>query len=253
VAGGRNAPDGEGHDGRRAGSGAVARARAARRRRRRDLAIVAVLVVAAVGLVIGIVVGRGQSGAPAASSSALSTLAHRTPGDPMALGRPDAPVTMVMFSDYRCPFCAQFSRETEQQLVGQYVDTGRLRIEWRDEPLFGPESTLAAQAGRAAAAQGRFWQFTRAVYAAAPPTGHPELPADRLEQFAQQAGVADMGRFVADMNAPAAAAAVRNDLAQAGDLGITSTPAFVINGQPLLGAQPIAEFRAAIDGALGGR
>jgi protein-disulfide isomerase len=252
MAGGRNATDAEVQAGRRAG--AVGRARAARRRRRRDLTIVAVLVVAAVGLVIGIVVGRGHTGTSSdAPPSALSTLAHRTPGDPMALGRPDAPVTMVMFSDYRCPFCAQFSRETEQQLVGQYVDTGQVRIEWRDEPLFGPESMLAAQAGRAAAAQGRFWQFTSAVYAAAPPNGHPELPAARLAQFAQQAGVPDMGRFVADTNAPATAAAVRHDLDQAGELGITSTPAFVINGKPLLGAQPIEEFRAAIDGALAGR
>lgn len=183
----------------------------------------------------------------------MGDLARRTPGDPLALGHPDAPVVMVMFSDFRCPFCAKFSRDTEQQLVDQYVNPGKLRIEWRDDPIFGPASVRAAQAGRAAAAQGRFWQFNRAVFAVAPERGHPDLPDARLQQFAQQAGVPDMAKFDADMDAPATAAAVQSDIDQAGTLGVPSTPAFVINGNPILGAQPIDQFRSAIDGALAGR
>ncbi len=231
-------------------------------RRTRDLTIVAVLVALAVALVVAIGFGDGggadeqaPAGGRAATTPAptgpLGDLARRVPGDPMALGAVDAPVVMVMFSDYRCPFCAKFSRDTEQELVDEYVTTGTLRIEWRDYPIFGPESTLGAEAGRAAAAQGRFWEFNRAVFASAPERGHPELTPDLLEQFATEAGVGDIARFRTDIADPATASAVQSDLGQASSLGVPSTPAFVINGNPVLGAQPLDDFRAAIERAAG--
>lgn len=240
-----------------------------RRGRQRDVAVVVVLVVLAVGLVGYLVLGgsgsasdggqaAGPPAQPGSSASAgdqpaigpLGDLARRTENDPLALGRTDAPVTMVMFEDYRCPFCAKFSRETEQQLVDEYVNDGRLRIEWRDYPIFGQESMLAAQAGRAAAEQGKFWEFNQAVYADAPERSHPDLPEDKLVGYAEKAGVPDIARFTADLHSPRIEQAVQADMAEGTSLGVPSTPAFVVNGYPIMGAQPIEVFRAQIDQAL---
>ena len=66
----------------------------------------------------------------------------------MALGDVDAPVVMISYSEFQCPFCGKYARDTEPILVEKYVDSGVLRIEWRDFPYLGPESTTAAQAGR---------------------------------------------------------------------------------------------------------
>lgn len=177
----------------------------------------------------------------------LGNLSRRIKGDPLALGRVDAPVVMVSFEDFRCPFCAQFSRTTEPKLIEKYVKTGVLRIEWRDLPIFGPQSTQAAIAGRAAAAQGKFWEFVRAVYADAPSGGHPDLPRNALIDYARQAGVPDIARFTADMDDPALSAAVNKDLKEGSALGVPSTPAFVIDGYPIVGAQPLKQFTDLID------
>lgn len=188
-----------------------------------------------------------SDGANATKIGPFGDLAHRIAGDPLAQGSVNAPVVMVMFSDFRCPFCAEFSRTTEQVLVKKYVDTGILRIEWRDFPIFGAQSTAAAIAGRAAAAQGRFFQFTQAVYSVAPQTGHPDLSPADLVGFARKAGVPDLAKFTAAMDNPDAAKAVAADLDQTSNLGVTSTPAFIINGYPLVGAQPLADFTSLID------
>jgi protein-disulfide isomerase len=233
--------------------------------RRREWALVAVLVAAALALTSFLVVrgtaspvpATAQGSGPAVADSPpaapatgpLGDLARRIPDDPMAQGRVDAPVVMVMFSDYRCPFCAQFSRETEPELVSRYVENGTLRLEWRDFAIFGPESTSAAEAGRAAAAQGLFWEYNRAIYADSPDRAHPDLPDEKLLAYARQVGVPDMARFEQDMNSPATAKAVAADVAEATSLGVPSTPAFVIDGNPILGAQPLAQFTAAIDRA----
>ncbi|GEL20643.1 DsbA family protein [Pseudonocardia asaccharolytica] len=230
---------------------------------RRERWLLVALVVIALALV-GALVARppggteenpqtaaAQSGDPAPLGP-LGDLAQRIPDDPMALGPVDAPVAIVMFNDYRCPFCAKFSRDTEPELVRRYVESGTVRLEWRDLAMFGPQSTTAAQAGRAAAAQGRFWEFNRAIYAVAPETGHADLTDDALVEFARQAGVPDLDRFRAEMRAPENVQAVQADSAMAAALGVPATPAFVINGTPMLGAHPLDTFVAAIERAAGG-
>ncbi|WP_019971703.1 thioredoxin domain-containing protein [Mycobacterium sp. 141] len=182
-----------------------------------------------------------------------AAIERRQPGDPLALGDPRAPVAMVIFSDYRCPFCAKFSRDTEPVLIERFVNDGKLRIEWRDFPIFGEQSRLAALAGRAAADQGKFWEFNRAVYAAAPERSKPDLTEQALIGFARQAGVPDIDRFTSGMHSGAFDAAVDADFAQGNSIGIPSTPAFLIAGRPMLGAQPTADFVQAIDNALNRR
>lgn len=237
----------------------------------KDLIFIGGLVAVAVALILYLTVGSDNDPAaaaphagPAATAPATDAAAggaetdrggmeRRQAGDPFALGEPDAPVALVMFSDYRCPFCAKFSRDTEPELVERFVDAGKLRIEWRDFPIFGDQSMLAARAGRAAAEQGKFWEFNRALYAAAPDRGHPEMTENVLIDFAKQAGVPDIAKFTDGMRGSRFDAAINADVAQADSIGVPSTPAFLINDVPMLGAQPTEEFVRAIDTSLAGR
>ena len=218
-------------------------------------ALGALMVVAI--FVSGYLAGRGSVATEAAPSAPANTgplgeQSRRAEGDVFALGAVDAPVVMVTFSDYRCPFCARHSRVVEPELIDRYVESGQLRIEWRDMPIFGDASVLAARAGRAAAAQDRFWEFNQAIFAAAPDSGHHDLTEQKLIEFAQQVGIADLERFEADMNSDAFDGAIESDYMQAVRLGITGTPSFVINGHPLVGAQPAIAFMSIIEQAQAG-
>lgn len=177
----------------------------------------------------------------------LAKLARRDAGDKLAQGRVDAPVVLIEYADFKCGYCAKFARDTEPALVKKYVDNGTLRIEWRNFPIFGDESEAAARASWAAGQQGRFWQFHHAAYA----EGIKEkgFGKDRLKALAQQAGVADLDRFVADTDGAASAAAVSKDQEQGYGIGATSTPSFLVNGRPIAGAQSAQTFTQAIEQA----
>jgi protein-disulfide isomerase len=173
-------------------------------------------------------------------------LSRRTAGDPLALGRKDAPVVLIEYADFRCPFCGVFARETKPQLA-KYVDDGTLRIEWRDLPVFGDESVQAALAGRAAAEQGKFWEFYEVVFAKAPQRGHASLTTNVLLKFAMEAGVPDPIKFKADMKSPELARSIEADTAEATELGATGTPLFLVDDEPIVGAQPLSVFIEKIE------
>ena len=226
-----------------------------------------VAAVAALVAVVAVVLplardGSGKHQAPAASAQAaskqaparsdqygaLASLARRKPGDPTALGKVDAPVVMVAFSDFQCPFCGKFARDTEPVLVRKYVDKGVLRIEWRDFPYLGPESKLAARAARAAALQHRFWQFHDALYARQLPPNSGKLTSAYLRSVATRIGL-DVGRFTKDMNGPLVAKLVQHDFNEGLSIGVSGTPAFLVNGRPVMGAMPLAYFERVIEQA----
>ena len=215
------------------------------------VAVVALLVTA-----VAVVAGRdGKDPAAARPTSSatgaadpLADLARRTQGDPLAMGRVDAPVVMVAYSEFQCPFCGKFARDSEPALVRKYVDQGVLRIEWRDFPYLGKESQTAALAGRAAALQGKFWQFHDALFADQQPVNGGKVTPEFLAGVATSAGL-DGDRLVADMKRPELAEAIGADFREGQALGVTGTPAFVINGQPVIGAQPTSAFEQVIDAA----
>lgn len=231
------------------------------RQRRLNILIAALVAIIAVLLATILITNTGDTSQaretkPGASDtsgkSPLDNLARRKPGDPLALGKPDAPVVMVAYEDFRCPFCAKFATETAPKLRKRYVETGKLRIEWRDFPIFGEQSKLAAKAGRAAARQGKFWEFHDVLYADAPDRGHPDMSEAKLVGYAKEAGVPDIEQFKADMDDPAVARAIQQDYTEAAQLGVSSTPTFVINGQPIVGSQPTPVFVKTIEQALKG-
>lgn len=175
-------------------------------------------------------------------------LVRREPGDPMAMGKVDAPVVMLAYSEFQCPFCGKFARDTEPTLIKKYVKTGTLRIEWRDFPYLGPESTTAAQGGRAAAVQDSFWAFHDEMYADQLPPNSGKLDEAYLVAIAKKLGL-DVAQFRADMKSEATEQAIAADFSEGQAIGVTGTPAFLINGIPVIGAQPTAVFEQAIEQA----
>ncbi|WP_030568157.1 DsbA family protein [Streptomyces aureocirculatus] len=197
----------------------------------------------------------GSSGSSGGSSAAprkgaypeLEALARRDAEDPLAQGKADAPVVMIEYADFKCGFCGKFARDTEPDLVKKYVEDGTLRIEWRNFPIFGEDSERAARGAWAAGRQGRFWQFHEAAYAdGAKDKGFGE---GRLKELARAAGVKDVERFAEDADSGAARDAVKKDQEEGYKLGAASTPSFLVNGQPIAGAQPDAVFERAIEAA----
>ena len=190
--------------------------------------------------------------------------ADALPKEPIAIaaGEPtkgdrSAKVAVIEFSDYQCPFCSRYSRDTLPQITTDYIDTGKIRYVFRDLPLsFHKQAFKAAEAAHCAGAQGKFWEMHDALFQNQSALAPEQLAAHGrtlgLEESAFQECLTS-GRFAADVN---------KDIADAGAVGITGTPAFLVGiVQPdgrvkvvkkLSGAKPYAEFKAAIDGALGG-
>lgn len=184
---------------------------------------------------------------PGDTEALIASMQRRQKDDPLALGRVDAPVVLVEFSDWRCPFCALWAKTTKPALQ-KYVDDGTLRIEYRDMPIFGEQSQLAARAGRAAARQGKFWEFYDVVYGSAPERGHPDLPPEKLVAYAKQAGVPDLKKFGADMQSEEVVTELRRDLVDANTLGApNSVPLFLIGNEAVSGAQPTEVFVQAVE------
>lgn len=161
------------------------------------------------------------------------------------LGSKDAPLTMVEFTDYQCPFCRQFYTSTFADLKKNYIDTGKVRFYSRDLPLdFHPDAMRAAQAGRCAAEQGQFWQM-RDLMAANP----GKLDMENL--------VADAGGLKMDVRAFRVCVeseknknAVQTDVLEAMKIGAEGTPSFVVgkstpdgvDGELIIGALPYETF-----------
>jgi len=157
-------------------------------------------------------------------------------------GPSNAPITIVIFSDFECPFCAR-AEATIHELEEKYP--GKLRFAFRHQPLpFHENARLAARASMAAGEQGKFWEYHDALFA------HQDaLDRASLEKYAKDLGL-DVARFRAALDADKSEAAVAADIAEASRLGISGTPTFFINGRRIIGARPLGELSARIDRLL---
>lgn len=227
---------------------------------------VAVLVISA--LVLVIVLGTGGESNPSADQAADTSAAvgedsevevderefareleRRDPDDPLTDGPVDAPIVMVVYSDYQCPFCAGWSHET-LPVMREYAETGDLRIEWRDLNIITPEaSERAAIATYAAGLQGDFWEYHEALYPEGETLPESELSEDGLIDIAVELGL-DEDRFVEDMSSDETRAEITRNAQEGLMAGAASTPAFIIDGQPVVGAQPTGVFVELIEDAL---
>ena len=159
--------------------------------------------------------------------------------DAPILGNPDAPVTLVEFTDFQCPFCAR-ANTTIHQLLEKNPD--KVRIVFRHYPLpFHQNAKLAHQAAEAAKIQGKFWEYYDSLFG-----DQSKLDRDSLIERAKTLGL-DVDKFTADMDSEAVAKKVEDDVKAGGEAGVRGTPHFFFNGSILSGAQPIEAFQAALD------
>jgi protein-disulfide isomerase len=169
--------------------------------------------------------------------------------DGRAYGAASAPATMTVWSDFQCPFCGRFARETEPLLIADYVFPGKLRIVYRDWVFIGVESVTAAVAARCAGAQGQFWPYHD--YLLWNQRGENEGGFDdaHLMAFAR-ALTLDMTAFTACTLDPAEQAAVRAET-EAGDAAnVGSTPTLVVDNQVMTGAPTNDAQNAALRGMI---
>jgi protein-disulfide isomerase len=167
-----------------------------------------------------------------------------------SMGREDAPVTMVEFTDYQCPFCRRFETGSFAQLKKEYIDTGKVRFVSRDLPLeFHPNAPGAAVAARCAGEQNKFWEMRDAMML----DTATDLGPESILKYGQKANL-DMTAFSACLKDKKFTEAIKKDAADAGSLGISGTPSFVIGktakdeiaGVRIVGAVPFAVFDSTI-------
>jgi protein-disulfide isomerase len=156
-------------------------------------------------------------------------------------GNPKAPVTIVEFSDYECPFCKR-AEPTVERVLKEYPD--KVRVVFRDFPLdFHPNARPAAEAAKCANLQGKFWPYHEKLFAA------KDLTPATLKSIAGEVGL-DAAKFDECVAKQATKAAVEEDIKDAAEAGVTGTPAFFVNGRMLSGAQPFEKFKEVIDEEL---
>ncbi len=175
--------------------------------------------------------------------------------DAPMLGRADAPVTIVEFSDYQCPFCQRFFATTLSAIKKQYVDTGKVRYVFRDFPLdqLHPQARKAAEAVHCAGEQGKYWQMHDILF-----QNQSALAPRQLAEHARKVGV-DGAKFEECLSSGRHTARVARGLIDGAAVGVQGTPTFVVGktnagevveGTPIRGAQPLETFRRIIDQAL---
>ena len=165
--------------------------------------------------------------------------------DDAVRGDPDAPITIIEFSDYECPFCARFYSETLGLLEQNYIDTGKVNLVYRDFPLsFHPSAQKAAEAAECAGEQGEYYEMHDMLFESGVAGG-----VAQFKQYAATLGL-DTGAFNSCLDSGAMEAEVQKDMADGSAAGVSGTPSFVINGELLVGAQPFAAFKQVIDRQL---
>jgi protein-disulfide isomerase len=187
--------------------------------------------------------GDGSGGAAADSGQQRRDLMANLITDDPSLGPDDAPVIIVEFSDFYCPWCGRYATETFPRLVEDYE--GYIRIIYRDMPIVGGQpSVQAAIAGECAHQQGNFWDFHNLVF-------NNSTLRERTDYltFAEEMGL-DTATFEACLDNPQTATEVTLDRFDGEDLGIRGVPAFFINGRFVSGAQPYDNFALIIDAEL---
>ncbi len=165
-------------------------------------------------------------------------------------GAPNAPVTIVNYSDYQCGHCQQFALTTEKELERTYVATGKVRMVFKHFIVFGDESMLAAQASECAAEQGKFWPYHDLLMQIRASPNVEDLTLAKLQSVAQQVGL-NMETFNKSLESGKFKAKVTEDDAEGKAAGVTGTPTFFVNGIKAVGAPPLEEFQRVIEALLG--
>jgi len=236
-----------------------------RQRRLDSIASVSFILLCVVGIVVGISVLWDRTATPATRAAAAAQPPRRSPAPPpplpttpvdvssgVALGSASARVTLIEYSDFKCPFCRTFANDMWPSLRRKYVDAGRVRFIFRNLPLdsLHPFARTAANTATCAAVQNQFWPLHDLMFAK-----QAQLDADELAEIVKAVGID--GSKMSKCVAADASGRVQAEEESGRSLGVTGTPTFfvglvqqdgrVLLKQRLAGAQPIAQFEAALD------
>ncbi len=175
-------------------------------------------------------------------------------GNSHALGHDDAPVTLIEFTDYQCPYCSRFHLKTFPQLKKQFIDTGQVRFISRDLPLpIHDHAFPAAQAVRCAGVQGQYWELRDKLSA-----NPRNLSREAIIQYGKSLPL-NMETFETCLASETHTSAIQRDIAVARSVGITGTPGFVVGMTPangnlegvtIKGAKPYKAFASLINTLL---
>jgi protein-disulfide isomerase len=168
------------------------------------------------------------------------------------LGKKNAPITMIEFSDFQCPFCRSFWRDTLPLIKSEFIDTGKLKFVYRDFPLSFHEGAMpAAQATECAKDQDKYWEMHDKIFEEQAKKGSGTISFNNsdLKKWAGEIGLKmdlfnscfDSGKYVEE---------IRKDMEDGQAAGVTGTPAFFINGRLVVGAQPYSVFKNIIEEEL---
>ena len=165
--------------------------------------------------------------------------------DDAVLGDPNAPVTIVEFSDYECPFCQRFYVQTFGEIKSNYIDTGKVKLIYRDFPLsFHEHAEKAAEAAECAGEQGKYYEMGDKLFSEGVDGG-----VDTFKQYDADLGL-DTDAFNTCLDSEQMASEIQKDMVAGQKAGVQGTPSFFINGEMITGAQPYSVFEDAIEKAL---
>ncbi len=167
-------------------------------------------------------------------------------GDAPVLGNADAPVTVVEFSDFQCPFCKRFHDDSGLKLREEYIKTGKVKFVYKQFPLYQihPYANSAALASECAKEQGKFWTYHDALF-----ENQENLATLNFTDLAASLGM-NKSQFKSCYDSGKYSDNVKSDTKEGTEIGVTGTPANFINGVPLMGAVPYATLKSAIESAL---
>lgn len=198
--------------------------------------------------------------APTAAASVVPVPAARDTGIDSATvtnadrGRvqgPDSAMWVVMISDFQCPYCKQWHDSSMKRVERDYIAPGKIKFAYLHLPLTSihKHARAEAEAAMCASAQGKFWPYSEALFAAQPTVGAMVSVEPLITRIAKELKL-DEAAFASCRQGNAVRALVNNDIAQATQSGVQSTPSFIIGDFLVQGALPYADFRKAIDTAL---
>lgn len=210
------------------------------------------LAVGVAALAIGILVGNLIRPLVAVRVSGLAPAGQMTLMDATIAqtrhfaGDANAPVTIIVFSDFQCPFCGLFATGALRQIDQAYVQTGQVRIGYQHMIFLGQESQWAAEASECAADQNAFWEYHNQLFERQSGENQGAFSKAKLKQLAADLGL-DSTAFGACLDSGKYAQLVRDSTQAIRSLGVNSTPTFFIHNTRLVGAQPFETFQRLIE------
>jgi protein-disulfide isomerase len=194
-------------------------------------------------------VKKQQEAAAAAQAPAAPTepVEVSVDNDPMK-GDKNAPITMIEFSEYQCPYCKRYVDQTLDQIKEKYIDTGKVKYVFRDFPLgfheHAKNAAIAAECAREQGGDDTYWEYHDVLF-----KNSPNLAVDQLKQYAVDLGL-NASKFSSCLDSEKYANEIDADIADGSAAGVRGTPAFFINGRLVSGAQPYENFETIIEEEL---